>query len=193
MNSKVFQSGISNLMSENRLLKFCLVVVAIATVINSFQIHRAMSLQRTIVLPPAVKEKFEVSGDSVSESYIRMMADHALYLAFTYTASNARGHFEELLGMYEPDAYTDAKKMFYDLADKIEGSAKVTSVFYPAKYVVYEDSKKIEVSGLRRIYSENSKIEDDQKSYAIEYGVRDGRFVIYKLYEKPIGGSGKNA
>ena len=192
MNSKVFQSIKSNLAGENRLLKFCVAVFAAVGVVNSVQIHKAMTMQRTIVLPPAVREKFEVTGDSVSEAYFKPMAIYITSLAFNYTASNARWRFDELLTMYAPESYPEARKRFYDLADKIEASAKATSVFHQQKIAVFEESRKMEVSGVRRIYSEDMKIEDSQKVYVIEYGIQDGRFVIYRLYEKTgeDGGTG---
>lgn len=195
MNSKLFQSLKSNLTAENSLLKVCVAVFAIVSIVNSVQIHKAMSLQRTIVLPPDIKEKFEVTGDSASQSYFKPIAIYITDLAFNYTASNARWRFDELLTMYAPDNYPDAKRMFYELADKIEASAKASSDFHQQKIFIFDESKKIEVSGLRRIYSENTIIEDAQRTYVIEYGIKDGRFVINKLYEKIAGngGSGRNA
>lgn len=194
MNSKIFHSIRANLTGENRLLKFCLLVFAIVSIVNTMQIHNAIKMQRTIVLPPDVKEKIEFSGDSASESYLRPKALYITSLAFNYTPSNARERFDELLTMYAPANYPEAYRMFTELAEKIEASVKASSVFHQQKFVIFEQSKKIEVSGQRRIYSEHSIIEDAQKTYVIEYGLEDGRFVIYKLYEKTgTGGIGKNA
>ena len=193
MNSKIFNSIKGNLMGENRLLKFCILVFAIVSIVNSMQIHKAMKMQRTIVLPPDIREKMEFSGDSASASYLRGKALYITSLAFNYTPSNARERFDDLLTMYAPDNYPEAYRMFNELADNIEASVKASSVFHQQQYFFLEKSKKIEVSGVRRIYSEHSVVEDTPKTYVIEYGIEDGRFVIYKLYEKNSGNGGKNA
>jgi conjugal transfer pilus assembly protein TraE len=193
MNNKFFNSIRANLLGENRLLKFVLLVFAIVSIVNSVQIHRALTMQRTILLPAEAREPMELNGDSASPSYLKSMALYITSLAFNYQSSNARGRFDELLTMYAPDDYPEAFKIFKEIADKVEASAKASSVFHQQKYVTYDLGKKIEVTGQRRIFSEYTVILDAQKTYVIEYGIEDGHFMVHKIYEKTAtGGEGKN-
>lgn len=183
----IFQSIKQKLKAENGVLKFCFVLIALVTIFNSMQIHRAMSMQRTIILPPNVHEKLEFTGDSASASTLRPYAIYIASLAFNYTPANVRGQFDELLTMYSSGSYEEAKKMYYDLADKVEAAVKVSSVFYPLKIYMLEKNRKIEITGIRRMFSDNYKTADEQKTYIIEYVIQDGRFEINKLYEKIKG------
>src|SRR5271157_4804681 len=102
MLDRIFQSVKQKLKAENGVLKFVVVVIAIVEIFNSAQIHRAMARQRTIILPPNVHEKFEVTADTVSQSYVKPYAVYIASLAFNYTPANVRGRFDELLTMYSP-------------------------------------------------------------------------------------------
>jgi len=184
MKMEVFKMKLSNAMAENRLLKMTIIVIGVVTVINSLQLFRALDQQRTVIMPPVMTGKFELRGSEASDEYVRSYAIYALGLAMNYTPTTARWQFEELLTMYDPEAYPEAKRSFYEMASKIESASKVSSMFYISKITTYPETKKIEVMGTRKQYADDKKVEDGPKKYMIEYTMGNGKLLIKKLYEK---------
>ncbi|MFQ5456396.1 MAG: TraE/TraK family type IV conjugative transfer system protein [Nitrospirota bacterium] len=68
----------------------------------------------------------------------------------------------------------------------IELTGNVTSLFYIKKITLYKDKSQIEVTGLKREYSEDHKTEDGMKTYIIDYRFSNGKFMITRISEKEV-------
>lgn len=187
MRLKRFLSEKDSVMDENKLLKFAVCVIGAGLLVNGFFTQKAINQVRTIIVPPVVNEKFEIKGSEVSPEYLRVMTRYALGLALNYTASNARNQFTELLTLYSPAAYNEAKRIFLELADTIEAT-KLVNTFEIHKMNLEKDKQTIEAVGVtRQLFSMQGKTDKDgQETYVIEYSVHDGRFRIEKIYKKKV-------
>lgn len=183
MKLDIFLQKTANLALENRILKLIVIVIGITVLINTVMIYRALNSQRTILVPPIINSKIEIAGDKASEEYIKSFTRYLCGLAFSYTYATARGQFDELLTVYAPDKFPEAKRIFYNLADSIE-TAKNTSAFYIQRLEVDNDRYQIQVTGLKRQFVEDRMIESGVKTYIIEYRIENGRFMIQKIFEK---------
>ena len=85
MQTKVFLQQTSNLFTENRLLKFVIVVLALAVGVNSFMVSRAVRNQRVILIPPKLTGTIEFVAGKPSDQYIRDLARRLASLAATYS------------------------------------------------------------------------------------------------------------
>ena len=63
-------------------------------------------------------------------------------------------------------------------------TTRVTSVFFMGKLYVDGEKNQIEVSGQRRQYVDDRKVEDLVKTYLIDYRISDGRFQVVRISEK---------
>jgi conjugal transfer pilus assembly protein TraE len=183
MKLDIFLQKTANLSLENRILKLIVVVIGITVLINTVMTYRALNSHRTILVPPVINSRIEIAGDKASEEYIKSFTRYLCGLAFSYTSPTARGQFDELLTMYAPDAFPEAKRTFYSLADSIE-TAKNTNAFYIQGLKVDIDRHQIEVIGLKRQFVEDRMIDSGIKTYIIEYRIENGRFMINKITEK---------
>jgi conjugal transfer pilus assembly protein TraE len=183
MKLDIFLQKTANLSLENRILKLIVVVIGITVLINTVMTYRALNSHRTILVPPVINSRIEIAGDKASEEYIKSFTRYLCGLAFSYTSATARGQFDELLTMYAPDAFPEAKRTFYSLADSIE-TAKNTNAFYIQGLKVDIDRHQIEVIGLKRQFVEDRMIDSGIKTYIIEYRIENGRFMINKITEK---------
>lgn len=183
MKLDVFLQKSSNMAAENRLLKFVVTVIGIAAVVNSVMTYRALNYQRTIVVPPVLSSRIEISGGRASEEYIRAFSRYIAALAFNYSPGSVKAQFDELLALYAPEYFPDGKRMLYELADRVT-TTRVTSVFHISQLFVDDGKKQIELSGQRRQYVDDKKVEDVLKTYIIEYKISDGRFSIMRMSEK---------
>lgn len=192
MNLDIFLQKSSNIFAENRLLKFVVVALGIAVVINTAGLFMALNSQRVILVPPVVNSKISVSGDKASDEYLKEFARYILSLALTYNPVNARSQFSELLAVYDPAEFQTSRKELYELADKIENT-KASSAFYIQSIINDTEKRRLEVTGTKKTYMVDQKAEDTLKVYLIEYRIENGKFILVRLYEKPAQGESKGA
>jgi conjugal transfer pilus assembly protein TraE len=192
VNLDIFLQKSSNIFAENRLLKFVVVALGIAVVINTAGLFMALNSQRVILVPPVVNSKISVSGDKASDEYLKEFARYILNLALTYNPVNARSQFSELLAVYDPAEFQTSRKELYELADKIENT-KASSAFYIQSIINDTEKRRLEVTGTKKTYMVDQKAEDTLKVYLIEYRIENGKFILVRLYEKPAQGESKGA
>lgn len=180
MKLDFFVQNTSNIFAENRLLKFCMVVVSAAVVFAVYDNRLARKEARVILVPPTITTRMMIQGDKASDEYIKEFARYVTNLALTYNPATARIQFSELLSIYDPSTFAETRKALYDLADKIE-STKAASVFYLNKIVHDVGAHKIEVSGTKKTYLADTKTEEVQKVYEVLYKFDNGKFIILRL------------
>jgi conjugal transfer pilus assembly protein TraE len=192
VNLDIFLQKSSNIFAENRLLKFVVVALGIAVVINTAGLFMALNSQRVILVPPVVNSKISVSGDKASDEYLKEFARYILNLALTYNPVNARSQFSELLAVYDPAQFQASRKELYELADKIENT-KASSAFYIQSIINDTEKRRLEVTGTKKTYMVDQKAEDTLKVYLIDYRIENVKFILVRLYEKPAQGESKGA
>lgn len=182
MQLNIFEKKMSNLFVENRLLKFGLVAMVIATISNHMLLQKAINTHKTILVPAQLNTKVEILGDKASDEYIKMFAQVASGLAFTYTPSNVAANFGELLTMFAPDVYPQTKKSLTDLAETIT-SQRVSNVFYIKDIKVDSARGVFEVHGDQVRWVERTLVDNVPKAYEFGYRIKDGRFLLTALNE----------
>ncbi len=183
MKLHLFLQKTSNIVAENRLLKFVVVVIGIAAIVNAVMTCRALNYQRTIIVPPVLKSRIEITGDRASEEYVKAFSRYIAALSFSYSPGTVKPQFDELLALYAPEAFPEGKRILYELADRVI-TTRVTSVFFMGKLYVDSGKNQIEMSGQKRQYVDDRKVEDLVKTYLIDYRISDGRFQIIRISEK---------
>jgi conjugal transfer pilus assembly protein TraE len=179
---KKYISETGNLLKQNILYKFTVIVIGGVTLLNTFMIYYALNHQTVILVPPGLESKVTVKGDFVSDEYVRSFSRYLVWLLYSYNPATARIQFDEALTYFLPEKYPEVKKQFYVLADQIE-TAVVSSTFYVQAINIDRGAKVIKVQGVNAKYSQDGKkIEETQKSIAIGYMVINGR--IYVTYVK---------
>ena len=185
MQTKAFLQQTSNLFTENRLLKFVIVVLALAVAVNSFLVSRAVRNQRVILIPPKLTGTIEFVEGKPSDQYIRDLARRMASLAATYSPATARSQFDEFLAFYAPEAYPDAAKAWYALASRVEES-QVSAVFYLRNLKLDQAGQRLELSGDQRQFTEDKLIEATPKTFEAHYRIEDGRFFLTSFMEKHV-------
>lgn len=178
-----YLSSASNLFGENRLLKFAVVALGCATVLNTCGMMRAQQMEKIVIVPSVVTERMWISGDKASEEYIKEFARDATNLYLTYHPANVRTNFNELLKMYYPSEFEYAKKSLYDLAGRIEES-KASSAFYISKLLNDEKRHRLELTGVRSMIISDKVTEQSVKEYVLEYKIESGKFSILRFMDK---------
>lgn len=192
MKLDIFLQRNSNIFAENRLLKFAIIILGVAVVINTVGVFIALDKQRVILVPPVINSKLVVSGDKASDEYLKEFARYILGLALTYNPATARAQFSEILAVYDPSEFQSARKGLYELADKIENT-RASSAFYIQSITNDAEKRRIEVTGTKNTYMAEQKADSVQTTYIIEYRFNSGKFILTRLYEKTAQGENKGA
>ena len=192
MKFKLFTGKAANIFAENRMLKFTVLVLLAAVIILSFCVLTAMNKERVILVPPVINSKVMITGDHASEDYLREFTRYIVSLALTYNSANARNQFSELLAVYDPAGFPNARKDLYELADKIE-TTRASSAFHIQSMTNNSDKHQVEVLGSKMTYIGEMKADIVQTAYIVEYRFDNGRFILTRLYEKPAGTNNANA
>lgn len=172
-----------NLFAENRLLKFVTVVLVIGFVWNSYKLNDTKDKVRTVVVPPVINSKVEISGSWTTDSYVKEYVRYMGALLWNYSPGTARVQFGEMLASWHPSVFEGAKGRLYILADQIE-QTKAASVFYISKIEHNPERKLIEVSGNRQLTQQNHELENGTKTYLVFYKVENGRFWVVSVEDK---------
>ncbi len=183
MDTKKYINDLADSKANNKLFKAAVYLLSIGLIFNAFITYTLSKRARTIVVPPMVNTQFEISGNKLSEDYVRMMTRYVIGLAYSFNPDSARQNFEELLSLWDPASYADRKKEFYDLVDTIK-TARVTSQFFIQSIRVDDKNRTIEVTGQKRQYADDKIIKDGPETYTIEYTNNNGRFAVVKLSQK---------
>ncbi|PIP41788.1 MAG: pilus assembly protein [Desulfobacterales bacterium CG23_combo_of_CG06-09_8_20_14_all_51_8] len=183
MKLETFIQTSSNLYAENRLLKFVVVCIGIAVIINSFFSYAALQYQKVVILPPVVDKRITISGNEVNEDYVRLFTRYAMTLLNTYTTGSAQGQFEEFVeNLVTPEFYPDIRDTLFGLVDTIK-RLNITSAFYPQKIDVDMENKTITVLGVKKEFTNTTLVEDGKRQYNITYVIVNGRFYIDDIKE----------
>jgi conjugal transfer pilus assembly protein TraE len=82
----------NNLIAGNRLLKLAVVTVGLGLIVNAFITFSLSKRARTVIVPPIVNTRFEISGSRLSDEYVKLMTRYVMSLAANYTPKIGRAH-----------------------------------------------------------------------------------------------------
>lgn len=184
MDWKLYLSKMANVRAQNKLLKFCFVVIAGVQLWNSHKIDEAMHYQRTILVPAGLDSRVTITADHASDDYVRKYARDVTNLAFNFNPAAARRQFGELLQYFSPESFPQAKSAFDSLADTIERT-KVSSSYIVSKDIeVDQDKKIITVTGTQRQWVESQFTDTVDRTFLLNYVMADGHFQLTSIEEK---------
>ncbi|QEM66762.1 hypothetical protein FO488_00375 [Geobacter sp. FeAm09] len=185
MQFSLYESKLKNLIAQNSLLKFCIVLLTIGEFFLGYKIDLAMKYQRTILMPNRIVKKTVITGDEVPQDIINQHTRDICTLAFNYNPDSVRGQYGELLQYFKSgDVFEAARTQFYSLADTIK-SARLSSSFIIGKPIEIDSDKRlITVTGSERHWVDMAFVDVTEKAYVIAYEVNDGMFQITSISEK---------
>lgn len=191
MELKLFTSKTANIFAENRMLKFTVLVLLAAVLVLSVCVVTAMNKERVILVPPVINSKVVITGDRANDDYLREFTRYIMNLALTYNPVNARSQFNELLAVYDPAGFPNARKELYELADKIENT-RASSAFHIQSMTNDPDKNQVEVLGAKMTYIGEMKADIVQTSYIVEYRLANGKFILTRIFEKTAVSNNSN-
>jgi len=184
MLESVYKNKLLQLVAQNGLLKFIVLIIGTTVLWNTHQTNKALHYQKTILVPSGLDRKVTISSDGASDEYMRIFGRTITNLAFNFSNANIRGQYGELLQYFTAESFPQAKQAFYELADSYE-RMRITQSYIISKPIEVDQSKHIiTVSGIQRQWVENNFLEPQEKTYMITYQMIDGRFGVVSIDER---------
>lgn len=179
---KNFINHVDNLKASVALYKFICVVTTAGMVLTSYISYSAVKNVRTIILPPIVDSRIEITGTDVDDNYLKLFTKYSLGLLFNYTPENFPDQGADLVKLATPQYRDSLKLKVEEMAVSIE-EMQITSMFYPYKFEINRSKNQIKTLGTRKQSANGMAIEDGRKNYIIQYVINNGRFEINGIQE----------
>ncbi|MDO3380356.1 type IV conjugative transfer system protein TraE [Geoalkalibacter halelectricus] len=178
MNHDLFIEKTSNLFAKYRVFLFIVVALCITVAYQATVIAKVSQDARTVIIPAGLDEKVQVTAGSVDDVYKRQMGRYIAGLFLNYTPATARLQFDELLTLFPPERFEDARDELHELAETIE-SSRLTSTFHISK--IEGVGNKINVEGVRRLLVSGQQTENERRKYVMTYAVANGKFYLVSI------------
>jgi conjugal transfer pilus assembly protein TraE len=172
-----------NLRASNRFLKFFVVVIGIAIILNSFFTYFLVKEQKVVIVPPVYSDKLFISGSDASDEYLYSMGSFISFLMLTYSPATVRAQFNHFLKFCAPEAFPKFKTTLYSFADKVE-TAQISSAFYLQKISVNRVERVLELAGTLNQWTQHQQfITNEMRKYRIKYRIQNGFFMVEDFVE----------
>ncbi len=176
-----------SLRSANRLLKFFVVIVGVAVIVNSLFVYYLTQKQKVLIVPPVMSDQMFIYASDASDEYIVNMSRFVSSLMLTYNPGTARIQFSHFLKFCHPSSVAKYKTSLYDLVERIE-AGQVSSVFYPQQFKVDRQNKTVYIMGVLNQYTQDKQfITNENRTYVMVYQIENGFFSIKDFYQKKEG------
>lgn len=183
MRLNIFLQKSSNLFAENRLLKFCILVIGVMVLINTVILQAVTQKEKVILIPPTIGSDLFVTGKDASDGYIRGLTRYVMSLYLNYSAVSVKGQIEDLLSMYEPKSFAKVEGTFNQFINDVIRS-RISSSYYIMKISINREKGIINVEGIRKQHMHEKEIYSEKENYRINYRIRDSKFLIKKIERK---------
>lgn len=183
MDKKAYLDSTSNTYAQNNLLKLACVIFGVAAVISSIVSYSALKYHTVVMIPTHLNNKVEISANEADDEYIKSFTIDLMNYALNFNPATVQNNFNKLLLQVDPAMYPTFKTSLDGMMANIS-KLSISSVFYPAKIHVDPTQKTIEVSGIKKQWSNDSAIFNNMATYTIKYVIVDGRIYVEDLKEK---------
>lgn len=178
----------ANLRAQNRLLKFAIIAIGLAVLIQGCFTYIALNYQRVVLVPPGLSEKVWVKGNEASDHYLRQMGRYLALLLLHFTPSSAEEQFSELLSYVAPDAYPQVKAELEGVLEKVK-ALTITSIFHVQEISLEPKEQVLEVKGFLTQYAGQAKSIEQTNVVRLKYSINQGRLLIHEIEQKELRGS----
>ncbi|MBF0208379.1 MAG: type IV conjugative transfer system protein TraE [Oligoflexia bacterium] len=175
MDKKIYSSLIENATLNVRTWQRVTACVLISNLILVIYLVSADRSEKTIVVPPGLKEEFWIKGNEVSPLYIEQMAKYFFQLLLTYNKKNVQGQYNDFLHYMRPEKYGAMKAVLMSDVDRITRN-ELGSAFYPMKSTV--SKMRAEVEGEQVGIVGDKVVSRKIKKYFMLFNYQNGNLTI---------------
>ncbi len=180
MNIKLFNNIKDNALSQNGVLKFCLIILTLGNVYLVHQLTTNSNSQRTVFLPPQnTYKEFWVSGNVVSDSYKHSIGNFIAHNMVNISANNAELLIGNILPLVQSGTYKQVRVELKKMVNYIV-SNDISRSFFISKIDTTQNNKII-VYGALTDFITSKVLRNKNVNLEIDYTIEYGQFFIVNL------------
>ncbi|CAO5681502.1 MAG: hypothetical protein HEEMFOPI_01515 [Holosporales bacterium] len=166
MKHLFFTKSLTNVQFQrNFLLGLSSILLFIVVLQSIFLFLRS---EKTIILPPEIKQSFWVDGNRFAPSYLEEQATYFCHLFLDVTPSNVLFQGELILRYVFPEFYSNIKAQLLNEQERLK-KENLTLHFIPLEVKVYPDDMFVLVIGELNTYVGSKKITVSKKVYRVDF------------------------
>jgi len=186
MKVETYLSKFSNVVRENKLLKFGFIILLLITLVNWNEVKNIRKEERLVLMPIGASGNLWVTSENASDDYILFMSRYILHQLGDYTIHTIAEQLNELNKHFAPESFVDAKNQFQSIVEGVSKYGTLAStITFNKNDVLHESSlKKIKIKATKTRYMSGVKTAEEEKNYVIMYDIRNYRFWIKHIMEQ---------
>jgi len=184
-----YTTALSNLTRIKQLKRRTFVLAILSLLLNLCLVWCLMWIitsnannQRTVLVPPVIEERFWVSQQQYSNSYLAQMSVFFAQLRFNATAHSGQVQHDLLLSYVHPKAY-DTLKQQLNREQEARSLAQLNSMFYPISIDIDTQQQSATLSGDLWQMVDGQALPVMRKHYQINTSYQQGRLFITAFRE----------
>ncbi|MEM4619487.1 MAG: TraE/TraK family type IV conjugative transfer system protein [Desulfurococcaceae archaeon] len=180
---KRYISEKEQLLYVNKFFRRIIFILALVIAVQSLMLYYVIGYTKVVLIPPQITSVLEITGKDANEEYIKGMTKYLLNLALSYTPQSIEDQLGDFLKYVEPSKYESFRSAFLRLIDDVK-TTQISSSFYVDYIKVDRQARRVIVRGsLLRITPGNIVMRDENRYFAYEYLIKDGKFMVTKFID----------
>lgn len=184
MNIDNGKKTIADVKNENNFFKKILLVMALVNLFLLAVLAYALLKQTVVVVPPVVTNKYEISSDGASPTYLVDMAEYVITMLRTINPQNVEHNNSVVLKMVSADTQPKFRKILDAQAARIKKEDIITvwsGANVPPKIV---NKNSVVLNGTLRTYYSDKLVSNDPKEYKVTFDINTfGRLYVAQVEE----------
>lgn len=177
------ESRIKSLVEQRRRMTIAIAFLAALVFIQTVSIFSiARKQDRILVMPPEIKESFWLDSNSVSDSYLRQVADYFIKTAMTVSPSTVESQYQYLLNNAYPAIYGDMKGQLLKRGNDVKQKG-ISTVFTSKSFQVDTENLRVIVSGELMVITGRNRAEPLRKQFSVHFKYENGRLYLKEINE----------
>ena len=184
MNIDNGKKTIADVKNENNFFKKILLVMALVNLFLLAVLSYALLRQTVVVVPPVVTNKYEISADGASPTYLVDMAEYVITMLRTINPQNVEHNNSVILKMVSADTQPKFRKILDAQAARIKKEDIITvwsGATVPPKVV---GKNSVVLNGTLKTYYSDKLVSTDPKEYKVTFDINSfGRLYVAQVEE----------
>jgi type IV conjugative transfer system protein TraE len=184
MDFKLYRNAVSTMFTQNRLLKFALVVMLIMLVWLSYSLVKAVNNQTVVIIPKGLDKTVTMQGGEFDQQYLIAMGNYIAGLYWSFTPSQVQGQYQQLASLLAPAVSPALKADLIAMADAHKANEVTMSFIINDIQVELQPQRIITVKGWQSKYILKNRVSEGAFILEIAYGTQAGRLQVLSIKEK---------
>jgi type IV conjugative transfer system protein TraE len=170
--------------TQNRLLKFALVVLLLMNVWLTYSLVKASNNQTVIVIPKGLDKTITMQGGEFDQQYLIAMGNYIAGLYWSFTPQQVQGQYQQLASFLAPAVSPAFKADLIAMADAHRSNEVTMSFIVNDIQVELQPNKVITVKGWQSKYILKNRVSEGTFALEITYDTKAGRLQVLSIKEK---------